>query len=241
MCMPVPKNLNIFVGNLPEDASRDAILMQFESKPEIEKVQLPYSEQTKKTKGYMYLKCKTSKDFLHVLNQSHVFQGHQLVLREYYEQIDKQNLLDFDRSDSIIFLRNVPPTVTNAALKTGFSVFGNVKIAFCFKGQKQNKKLCFGFVQFEDAVSVSKLPDSNVELEGEEMVQWRSFYTPPEKEAQKQSRRKNMNSIVEFYARVEKISNLVELNHTQDNLRLTRNFDFSTSLSWRKRWSALLE
>lgn len=237
MIKVLPLNLNIFIGNLPKHLSREEIIKYFEALEKIERIQLPIDDGSSENKGYMYLKCKTKDSFLRLMNMNHQLGGATLVLREYFEHVDKPRVLNLKIPKSIIFLKNIPSDVTHCELLEKFSEFGAVSSVLAFKGKKKDKKLFVGYVQFKMKESIDKIP-SEVSLRNWRL-RWKRYKTKGLNEIEekfriefKQKKIKKKISYTpkspfrEFYACLSKSSDKSGYRHTDKNLNLNKNFEF---------------
>lgn len=169
-----PKNLNIFIGNLPESLKREDISKYFMDKADIERIQLPVIESTGLNKGYMYLKCRCPNSFKKIIGSNHIIEDVQLILREYYEPIDMDTLIDSNNPQTIIFLKGIGPKLTNDDLFNHFNQYGGVKSAYAYKGTKKQKQYFTGYVQFNSSEAVNNIPSSQLEIGGYP-IRWNLF------------------------------------------------------------------
>lgn len=223
----LPVNLNIFIGNLPLNLNRKQVRKYFQTKGDFERIQMPLDPKNHKNKGYLYLKCKEPETFIKFLNMEHSLNGVTLVLREYYELIDRQRMLDLQKPKTIIFLKNISPELTNGDLLHHFKNYGEVKAAFSFKGQKEDKRVFTGFVQFQNEVSVWSLPTKTISIKGN-TVTWRRFVRRREPNApnEKNLFKRTTSPLKEFYSWIKTNSEKVYFNHPDSNIHQFRDMNF---------------
>lgn len=244
MTKVLPLNLNIFIGNLPKHLTREEISSYFQALEDIERIQLPVENKSIENKGYMYLKCKNEESFLRLMRSTHKLGGATLVLREYYEQVDKSRVLNLKKPNSIIFLKNIPPEITHTDLFENFSTFGAVLAVLAFRGKKQDKKIFLGYVQFEEKESISLVPAvvnvrswklnwkryKSKELSETEHLEEKFKVEFKHKNFQQKILHDPKSPVREFYANLDKTVEETGYRHSFQNLCLNRNFTYGKNI-----------
>lgn len=246
MNLPPPTKLNVFIGNIPQSLVRKELKDYFEQLYKFERVQIPYDEETKKNHGYLFVKCKNLQVYNKLLSSVHIIEHKKLCIRPYYEKIDKKKILNFKKSESIIFLENIGPNISNQDLYNAFSAFGQLIIAVAFKGHKKKKNEFWGYIQFEQNSSIDLLPQNYVQVKDLTIV-WRR-YKPnitnnnPQLSIDKKKLyeakifnvpERRLLSASEFYMRLPFHSDAISKNHFGDsNLRYKQISKYRLSEKW---------
>lgn len=249
-----PKNLNIFMGNLPPALQKKQISEILASIGEYEKIQVPIQETNRKlNRGYMFLRCLDKKSFDALIQADLVIEGQRLVKREYLDKVDISCFFRLNNKRTMIYVINIVPKISNVDLKNAFSKFGVVESAYAIKGSKIDKRLFYGYVQFSEEKSIEKIPKDGVEISGV-MISWKKFFRDKPNLKKKEpkpaafsenagvgltrSQRvihdinptiRNWSTIIEFYSELELKSEKIEANHNPLNVEHNRDFSYCLS------------
>ena len=236
-----PKNLNIFVNNVQKNINRCEAMAYFSEFGEIGRIQLPMNAEDgyETNKGYMYVKCKEASTYKKILEGKHEKLGAQVTLRPYFEKGDIKRLFNLQKSNTIIFLKDIPSFISNEELKSHFSKYGPVKAAYAIKGSKENKKMFFGYVQFKNEESIEKLPAKNITIQ-ENLITWKKFSSKMKmvlvgnndsKSPVIRSKKRTQGLNKDFHRRVKMVRENLNQNHNFANLKYIRIFSYTPSFS----------
>lgn len=153
---------DIFVGGLPSDTTKEALLEYFGQFGEIAKCAPQFwgkkSSKNWKCKGFGIISCKNEQTYSKILEQKlHKFRDRKIECKP---KLKKTKLAKYSKNllKRKIFISGLPSYVTSEKLETILSEnIGEVEIAYVIKHRKSKKSRGFGFVVFKNQSDREKL------------------------------------------------------------------------------------
>lgn len=144
-------DFTIFVGGLANNVTDGNLFNYFAAFGNILtcKAQM-WHNNPQKCRGFALVTAGDKETYDIILSSQHEIAGRNIECKVHIK--DKSQLNDYSKSESDrkIFVSGLPKRVTDEELKSYFSYFGPVKIAYIVKHHKDKKPKGFGFVIFEN-------------------------------------------------------------------------------------------
>lgn len=169
------ENLKIFLSCLPKSLSEGDIEAAFSKFGEIEAFKFDITQQNNGKSQLInaILTCSTAQMKAQILNQTHTVKDHVLKVTQYLDKEELEKMLSSLKRRKI-YLKKLKNNFTNDSLFELLSQFGPVEKAYCTEGTRKRKGFKYGYVIFEDAGTMKKLPTEGIP-HGSEIIEWTSY------------------------------------------------------------------
>ena len=156
------KPITLFIGNVAPSTYPTAFKDFLVSFGKVSQVQIPKISKEDDAKGYAYIKCLDIPTLKGFISQKVIYNQRVLCIREFLTPEKICQLFDFKNPKSILFVKQIPATITHDDLEAAFIRFGPVRSAYAIRPTKKDRAKFYGFVQFEEGIPSSLAKNTNV-------------------------------------------------------------------------------
>ena len=161
----VSKNFNykddtfkIFVGGLPSCTENEDLIQFFSKYGELQACEVQrWRSKRRGCRGFALVWVKDQQTYDVILSSHHWFRGRLIECKRAFRTKEEAKKYDQSLHERKLFVKGLPSSVTTLELKSFFSVFGEVEIAYVVKSQKKQKSKGFGYVCFVKQEDCHKL------------------------------------------------------------------------------------
>lgn len=230
------KKFEIFVGGLPSDTTREALLKYFRSFGDIASCDPRFwtkGSKKNKCRGYGIIICENEATFNNILSKNpHKFEDRRIECKK---RLKKQKLAKYSKDllKRKIFVSCLPSYINSARLQDFFEEkVGPIEIAYIIKHRKSKKSRGFGFVVFKSKEDREKVIQQREFILNHRTICCNPY--EPKAQAQKKVLLEEKNNQSEVGTHNSNMNNKGNNESKLKNLPENRNFRNSTAYKQRQ-------
>lgn len=159
------KFVTMFIGNVDKSIVNRELKLILQKYGEIHQIQV--SKLNKDINlGYAYVKFLNFYPERNILKDKIWVGSKQLKIRPFLEPWEIAQKFDFSNPQKMIFIKGIPPNMTNSELKNFFRKYGEVTEGSAIRPTKKVRSNFYGYVQFKSKAPLKKLRSDKIKLKG---------------------------------------------------------------------------